>query len=153
MGGRVRSARARALYEKWTIYRRVDHYEGPLNSRHAEITSISHTTATLGTYPPHTFERRDAQAYASQLTSSVPLSSFRLPREYFTRPFFSRCLPRNRAFESSIYSELAECKIYLPNGPSTFSICRRIYSRFVLYIVLRSSCELCIFSPPPKICK
>lgn len=92
-------AHSRSHGEKWTIYRWAGHYGGPLNSRHAEITSISHTTATLGTYPPHTYgdatwdngvHRANERDLAGAQRSVRP---FRIPRGYSpARPFFSRGL-------------------------------------------------------------
>lgn len=89
-------SRSQAHGEKWTIYRWASHYGGPLNSRHAEITSISHTTATLGTYPPHTYggaswdngiHRASERDLAGEQRFVRP---FCIPRGYFPAcPFFS----------------------------------------------------------------
>lgn len=114
-------SRSQARGEKWTIYRWADHYGGPLNSRHAEITSISHTTATLGTYPPHTYggatwdnddHRASERDLAGAQRSGHPSASHRdiLPLAHSSRASYSG----NRAFESSIYSE---SKIDPANGP------------------------------------
>lgn len=114
-------ARAHSHREKWTIYRWAGHYGGPLNSRHVEITSISHTTATLATYPPHTYggATRDNASRPGGASCNLAKRSVRpaLPHpQGYTQPGHSSRAgyPRNRALESTIYSE---SKIDAANGP------------------------------------
>lgn len=68
----------RAHCEKWTIYRWTGHYRGPLDSRHVEITSISHTTATLGRCSLRQESRQPSKIHRQSITADHSYVSYLL---------------------------------------------------------------------------